>query len=118
MAEVNAHGSPLELPGWHHTVMTLPSIAAPWPSADRQPCWHCTAYDGLTAGGSAALCSRPLSPRVRSSPETGCCGFQRELGTDDEPDHPPAGFLGTLPHPGVWKAREAPAVMDPVLWAP
>lgn len=98
--------------------MTLPSIAVPWPTAARHPCWHCTGYEGLTGGGTAALCSRPNSPRVRSSPEAGCSGFERALGSDDEPGLAPAGFSGSLPHPGVWKAREAPVVREAVQWAP
>lgn len=98
--------------------MTPPPIHSAWPAATTHPCWHCTAFDGLTGGGSAALCSRPLSPRVRSSPETGCCGFERAVGTDDEPDRAPAGFTGGLPRPGVWKAREAPVVSERVRWAP
>ena len=46
------------------------------------PCWHCHFFDGFT--GSAALCSLPNAARVRSTPKSGCSGFEREPGADDE----------------------------------
>lgn len=55
----------------------------PWQSAPR-PCSHCSAFDGYTAAGSAALCSRPGCCRVRSTPANGCSAFEREPGVDDE----------------------------------
>ena len=47
-------------------------------------CWHCVAFDGMTAEDTAALCTMPRHPRVRSQPEGGCSSFVRETGCDDE----------------------------------
>jgi hypothetical protein len=59
--------------------------------AERRPCWHCTHFERMTAGGTAALCSMPDGPRVRAMPSMGCAAWQREPGADDEPDAgPPA----------------------------
>lgn len=46
-----------------------------------QPCWHCRYFDGMS--GPAALCTLPNAARVRSMPEWGCSGFEREPGADD-----------------------------------
>lgn len=59
----------------------------PWGAL--RPCWHCTRYDGLVYGGTAALCNLPNAARVRSSPVNGCSAWQREPGADDEPDRRP-----------------------------
>lgn len=58
-------------------------------------CWHCSAYGGLTAGGTAALCNRAGCCRVRSGPAHGCVCWEREPGTDDSPE-PPSDFAGTV----------------------
>ena len=82
------------------------------------PCWWCTGFDGMTAQGTAALCSRPRCSRVRALPANGCRSWVRAPGTDDE-DWPP--FVA-LPDSGPWKpagerfARVQPRVM--VDWAP
>ena len=47
-----------------------------------RPCWLCRYFDGMTA--SAALCTLPNAARVRSLPQWGCSGFEREPGADDE----------------------------------
>lgn len=60
----------------------------PWGAA--KPCWHCSHYLAMTYGGTAALCSLPNGPRVRSSPLNGCSAWEREVGSDDEPDQRPA----------------------------
>ncbi len=52
------------------------------PFTKDRPCWHCRYFDGMTA--SAALCTLPNAARVRSLPEFGCSGFEREPGADDE----------------------------------
>lgn len=62
----------------------------PWSTVAR-PCWHCRSYQGMTAGGSAALCSLPNACRVRSMPGNGCSAFEREVGADDDLD---AGWTG------------------------
>lgn len=62
----------------------------PWGAL--RPCWHCTRYDGLVYGGTAALCNLPNGARVRSSPVNGCSAWQRETGSDDEPDRRPAAL--------------------------
>ena len=73
------------------TTTALPAAHfTPW-QPERRPCWHCTAFAGLTAGGSAARCTRPGAARVRSMPDTGCASFEREVGADDEPDRVPVG---------------------------
>ena len=61
--------------------------------AERRPCWHCRSYEGLIARGSAALCRRPGSARVRAMPASGCCSFEREVGSDDEPDRRPGADM-------------------------
>lgn len=83
-----------------------------------QPCWTCTAYQGPTAGGTAALCGHPGSARVRASPDLGCCSWERELGTDDEPGRLPDGFLPIEHGARVWRAKEAPPRPVVVEWAP
>jgi hypothetical protein len=90
----------------------------PWLPEERRPCWTCTGFDGVTAGGSAALCNRPNSARVRASPATGCCNWERELGTDDEPGQAPEGFSVLPPHAGPWRAQEGPPAAVVVQWAP
>ena len=62
---------------------------APWIAAHR-PCWHCRDFRGLIYGGSAACCGSITGPLVRSMPQHGCSGFEREPGSDDEPDRVPA----------------------------
>lgn len=54
----------------------------------HQPCWHCHFYERLLHAGSAAACTMPRAPRVRSAPEHGCSGWEREPGTDDEAGSP------------------------------
>jgi hypothetical protein len=82
-----------------------------------QPCWHCIWFKGLLYQGSAAACSLPNGPRVRSAPLTGCSAWEREPGVDDEPD-PPLG-LHLLPQPvGHRNGPAAPAAAGPVPWAP
>lgn len=54
------------------------------------PCWHCTAFLGMLYDNTAARCCRKGCSAVRSSPVNGCCGFEREVGADDEPG-PPGG---------------------------
>jgi len=81
-----------------------------------RPCWHCTAFGGLTAQGTAALCRRLGCCRVRSSPDTGCCQWQREVGSDDEPFLP--GWSGSTPWgPGDSTRTRAPEPMV-AQWAP
>lgn len=46
------------------------------------PCWH--HFEALVYDGSAAMCTLPEAPRVRSMPSNGCSGFEREPGSDDE----------------------------------
>ena len=52
------------------------------PFNEGRPCWHCRFFDGMTA--SAALCTLPHAARVRSLPQWGCSGFEREPGADDD----------------------------------
>lgn len=89
----------------------------PW-NADRQPCWHCTHYCGLTADGAAARCSLPNAARIRSMPAGGCSAWKREPGTDDEPDAVPQLVVVADQGARVWKAKEAPPVKVAVAWAP
>jgi hypothetical protein len=58
-------------------------------SAEPRPCWHCSHYIGMTAAGTAAVCSLSNGPRVRSMPAQGCSAFVREPGADDEPEKVP-----------------------------
>lgn len=89
----------------------------PFPAVQR-PCWHCTHYVGLTAGGSAARCRLPNGPRVQSMPASGCSAWQREPGADDEPDAPPEHAQPAGVGARAWKPKETPAVNVPVRWAP
>ena len=61
--------------------------------AERRPCWHCTQFVGMVAAGSAAKCSLPNGPRVRSIPAHGCSAWERETGADDDLTAAPVGFL-------------------------
>jgi hypothetical protein len=86
------------------------------PKLPARPCWHCTAFGGMTAQGTAALCNRPGCCQVRPGPAAGCSAWEREVGTDDEPVHP--DFRGSTP----WSPDDAtrlPALpVQPVAWAP
>ena len=65
----------------------------------------------MVYAGSAARCSLPNAPRVRSLPAGGCAFWLREPGTDDEPG-PPAGQDEQVAlKPAVVQAQ-------PVAWAP
>jgi hypothetical protein len=55
------------------------------------PCWICRYFDGMANQTTTALCNCPGACRVRSSPERGCCNWEREPGCDDKPG-PPEGF--------------------------
>ena len=56
-----------------HSARMLPGMA-------HHACWHCDAYAGLTAQGTAGLCSRVGARRVRSAPQNGCSAWVREPG--------------------------------------
>ena len=64
------------------------------PTVPDQPCWHCSRFDGMTAQGSAALCTLPHAARVQALPGRGCSAFEREPGADDEPGPPAWGVEG------------------------
>jgi hypothetical protein len=59
----------------------------PWGS-DERPCWHGTRFIGLLHDGTAARCSLPGGPGVRSMQAGGCSAFECEVGADDEPRAP------------------------------
>ncbi|MDE2369717.1 MAG: hypothetical protein KGN16_12175 [Burkholderiales bacterium] len=61
-----------------------------------RPCSYCTRFVGMTPDGSAARCGLPNAARVRSQPQWGCSGFEREIGADDEPG-PPGGQVRAAP---------------------
>jgi len=65
---------------------------APW-IAEHRPCWHCRDFRGLIYGGSAACCGSATGPLVRSMPQRGCSGFEREPGSDDEPEGVPESVV-------------------------
>jgi hypothetical protein len=52
---------------------------SPWRAP--RPCWFCTHYVEMIAGGSAALCALG---GVRAMPVNGCAFWGREVGADDE----------------------------------
>lgn len=54
------------------------------PFTEGRPCWHCRFFAGMTNEGTAALCTLPNAAKVRSMPQWGCSGFEREPGADDE----------------------------------
>lgn len=60
------------------------------PHSDKfRPCWHCSRFEALIYGGSAALCTLRNGPRVQSMPRDGCGMFERDVGADDEPERGP-----------------------------
>lgn len=63
-------------------------------NGERRPCWHCAWFEALICERSAALCTLPNGPRVRSMPRDGCVSFTREPGADDEPER--------VPEPVTW----------------
>ena len=65
---------------------------SPWGTAPR-PCWHCRDFRGLIYAGTAAACGSAIGPRVRSMPAHGCSGFEREPGSDDEPERVPESVV-------------------------
>ena len=84
----------------------------------RHPCWHCSAYAGLTGQGTAALCKRPECSHVRANPECGCVCFEREPGADDEL-WPPAGLsLSTAWSVDDSTAQRMRVAAVRVQWAP
>lgn len=85
----------------------------PW--GPPRPCWQCTCFDGLVYQGTAALCTLRNGPRVRSAPANGCSAWEREPGSDDEPDRVPAS-RDILVASAV-KAMPLPAA-PPIDWAP
>lgn len=91
-----------------HPPSTLAGMSFQPYLTEPTPCWYCTGFGGMTAMATCALCSRPLCPRVRSSPETGCSQFVRVVGVDDEPWSPTAAVLASP------RGLEPP----PVPWAP
>ncbi len=80
---------------------------APW-IAEHRPCWHCRDFRGLIYGGSAACCGSINGPLVRSMPGSGCSGFEREPGSDDEPATVPAALTGQGAARVLLAARPAP----------
>ena len=78
-------------PGSAHTGHMNPHFS-PW-GTEPQPCWHCTSYLGLIYEGSAACCGNSIGPLVRAMPAHGCSIFEREPGSDDEPDSMPAALM-------------------------
>jgi hypothetical protein len=49
----------------------------------QQPCWWCRWYGGM-ANSANGLCDKPNSARVIGLPRSGCAGYQREPGADDD----------------------------------
>jgi hypothetical protein len=61
--------------------------------------------------GTAALCTRPDLSRVQASPTNGCAFWEREPGSDDEPDWVPAGVVVPVRPPvSPRQAAAGPAV--------
>jgi hypothetical protein len=88
------------------------------PDPTLRPCWHCTAFDGMTAQGTAALCSRPNGCRVRALPAAGCVSWVRAPGTDDE-DWPPFVAPPDTEAWVPWPQRYKPLPKTVVIaWAP
>lgn len=68
-------------------ISLLVKTAQCWATAQAAmgtPCATCHYWAGWTAQGTAALCAHPRCSRVRSTPEGGCCCWEREPGSDDE----------------------------------
>ena len=83
-----------------------------------RPCWHCTAFDGMTAQGTAALRGRPGCCRVRSQPETGCVCWVPAPSTEDE-DWPPKVSRPEGASWVPWADRCRPILVEVVVdWAP
>lgn len=83
------------------------------------PCWRRTAFDSLTAGGSAVLSSRPGCVCVRPRAQTaGASAFERLVGADDEPERLPVGYLPPVPVAVPRKGQDLPPDRAPVRWAP
>lgn len=85
-------------------------------STDR-PCWHCTYFDRVEPAG-CGLCNRPNASRRVAMPARGCVFWQREPGTDDEPDRLPEHVAVAVQGAQVWRAADPPPVRQPVRWAP
>jgi hypothetical protein len=51
-------------------------------------------------------------------PAGGCVFFEREVGSDDEPDAMPENARALDMAGQVWKTAEATPVSVPVAWAP
>jgi hypothetical protein len=64
-------------------------------------CWHCSYFEALVYGGTAAQCRIAGGPRIRSAPRIGCAFFEREPGADDEPGRVPAPRVCALPNAKV-----------------
>jgi hypothetical protein len=79
-------------------------------------CWWCTAFGGMVYQGTAALCNRPGGSRVRAQPQTGCVGFMREVGADDEPGPPQCIDGSDLQREALRPLHQSAATV--VRWAP
>ena len=93
-----------------------------WPTSnDYRPCWHCIQFAGMLYAGSAAACTSPGGPRVRSMPGGGCVNWERQPGADDEPG-PPGGQevlpskprLPPGPRPGASVRMQGTAPLRPL----
>ena len=82
------------------------------PATLGQPCWHCRFFVAMAYQGTAARCSQPGGPVVRSQPQHGCSSYQREPGTDDEPG-PPVMTVRAVSRVGAVAVAAVP-----VDWAP
>ena len=92
----------------------LPSMQTPphthfSPWVDPRPCWFCAHFGRMLHDGTAALCARPDLSRVQASPTNGCAFWEREPGSDDEPDWVPAGVVAPI-RPPVSPRQAAAAV--------
>lgn len=74
-----------------------------------RPCWHCAHFGGMLYQDSAAACTLSRAAAVRTMPASGCSGFLREVGADDEPERVPgAEFADSLHRSAIARAARAP----------
>jgi hypothetical protein len=88
-----------------------PQVAAP--ARSGRPCWHCTHFDRMLYGGSAAWCSMANGPRVQAGPRDGCSAWERVPGSDDEPGPPACRDADQAS-----AVRQFVAPVVPLQWAP
>lgn len=78
-----------------HAASPRPSLG---PLYAQRSCWYCAWWGGQVYR-IHGLCDKPGHSRVEASPRTGCAGFERLPGVDDDMWAPPVTPVRRNPPP-------------------